>query len=300
MSNHGETERFIISLFVDEKEFYFEKVKYKIDIIGKPKPSKGECKTDVYILARNTLTNEKREFKISIKQTDADFLENKISLARAKEILGSDAQKVIIKSVLSVKKSFEEEYLVYFDKHKRTESNCIKIGWRFEFINKPGGERSGLMVLSESQKIDLYSGSNLSELKKDSMVQQSVIKNSGVANFILEVDSTSEDLNYYIDRLEPIKNFAIKQEIYFACKAVNYRAAPDKWDGPRPLSVYVQWSLNDGKISAELVMNNPLGVKANEIGLKIQQILKELSISVNNFKDLEKHLSDEINVFRLD
>ena len=113
MSKHGETERQIISKFEKQREFTFNGLKYKILDIGKPKPSKGECKTDVYILAKELSTDINIELKISIKQNDADFLENKISLERALEILGSDAQKIIYKSIISVEESFKDDFLIY-------------------------------------------------------------------------------------------------------------------------------------------------------------------------------------------
>tara|TARA_B100000963_G_scaffold359659_1_gene387632 strand:- start:933 stop:1829 length:897 start_codon:yes stop_codon:yes gene_type:complete len=296
MSKHGETERQIISKFNSERIFTFGDAKFEILKIGKPKPSKGECKTDVYILAKNTNTDTNSEFKISIKQEDADFLENKISLDRAIEILGSEAQKIIYDSIVVEKKSFDNDYLVYFDKFKRTEAKCIKIGWKFEFINKLGGERSGLMKLDDTQKIDVYSGSNLSKSKKNSLVNGTEIQNSGVANYILEVNNTTENLDYYLKKLIPIKEFAVNQEIYFACKAVNYRANTNKWDGNRPLSVYVDWVLDGNEIKASLIMNNPLGVKANIIGENIQKILAELNIDKDNFEDLKKFLSEGINI----
>ncbi|MCD8412169.1 hypothetical protein [Tenacibaculum finnmarkense] len=297
MSKHGETERKIISKFEEQSEFTFKNIIYEILEIGKPKPSKGECKTDVYILAKNKLTNTNKEFKISIKQSDADFLENKISLERALEILGCDAQNIIQKSIISVRQSFEDDYLVYFNKFKRTEAKCFKIGWKFEFINKSGGERSGEMKLTDSQKIDVYSGSNLNINKKNSLVNHNIRENSGIANYILEVENTTENLNYYLDKLIPIEQFAVKQDIYFACKAINYRAIPDKWDGNRPLSVYVKWTLNGSEIKAELIMNNPLAIKANEIGENIREILKELNIKTDNFDELKTYLSKDINIY---
>ncbi|MCD8401489.1 hypothetical protein [Tenacibaculum finnmarkense] len=297
MSKHGETERKIISKFEEQSEFTFKNIIYEILEIGKPKPSKGECKTDVYILTKNKSTTTNKEFKISIKQCDADFLENKISLERALEILGCDAQNIIQKSIISVRQSFEDDYLVYFDKYKRTESKCFKIGWKFEFINKSGGERSGEMKLTDSQKIDVYSGSNLNINKKNSLVNHNIRENSGIANYILEVENTTENLNYYLDKLIPIEQFAVKQDIYFACKAINYRAIPDKWDGNRPLSVYVKWTLNGSEIKAELIMNNPLAIKANEIGENIREILKELNIKTDNFDELKTYLSKDINIY---
>ena len=34
------------------------------------------------------------------------------------------------------------------------------IGWKFEFMNKRSGEKSGLMNLNQSQIHDIYSGKN--------------------------------------------------------------------------------------------------------------------------------------------
>ena len=44
-------------------------------------------------------------------------------------------------------------------------------------------------------------------------------------------------------------------------------------------------------------MNNPLEVKANIIGENIQGILNGLSIDSDNFEELKKYLSKEVNVY---
>lgn len=296
MSKHGGTERFIIELFEAEKEFVFEGERLKILEIGKPRPAKGECKTDVYILALNETTGEKREIKISIKQSDADFLENKMTIERAAEIFGPQAKDILVKSIKSVEETFLEDFLVYFEKHAKTEKKCIKIGWKFEFINKPGGKRSGKIELTREQKIDVYSGSNLNIEKKNSKVGGKVIVNSGVANYILEVCGSTRDLNHYIQNMWDIEDYASKQDVFFACKAINYRAQKNKWDGNRPLSVYIDWGLENGKITANFVMDKPLEMKANEIGLNIQKILKTLNIADENFHQLNEFLDPNIVV----
>lgn len=295
MSKHGRTERSIVKLFEDAKEFVFEKDKYEIINIGKPRPNKGECKTDIYILTNNLTTGLNREFKISIKQNDADFLENKMSFERATEIFGEAAKEVMIKSIKSVEKSFSDDHQLYFKKFKRTEEKCIKIGWKFELLNKHGGERSGLLLLTDEQKIDVYSGSNLNKDKKNAKVNGIEICDSGVANFILKVENTDEDLDYYIKDLKAIEEFAITKDIFFACKAINYRSKVDKWDGNRPLSVFINWSLIDNFLSAEVVMDRPLEIKANEIGENIRSILNQLSINSTNFEDLKNHIEVNTN-----
>lgn len=299
MSKHGTTERDIIELFQNERNFTYKEEKFKIVKIGKPRPSKGECKTDVYILALNENEIEK-EFKISIKQHDADFLENKMSLERAIEIFGSDAHQILVKSIDAVKSEFLEDYLVYFKRHKRTKEKCIKIGWKFEFINKHGGARCGEIELTDEQKINIYAGSNLNCDKKNCKVNGEVIPNSGVANYILEVSHTKENLDFYIQKMLPIERFAIKQDIYFACKAINYRAIGNKWDGNRPLSVYIDWKLDDGILKANFITDKPLQMKANQQGVNIQKILKELKINKNNFDDLERFLDKNINYVKDD
>lgn len=294
MSKFGDTERKIKDLFLQAKNFSYECREYAVLKCGKPVVSKGECKTDIYVLAQDEIGCQK-EFKISIKQNDADFLENKISLNRAIEILGNDAQTIIEKSIAKIKQSFEDDYLVYFNPYKRTEALCLKIGWKFEFINKIGGERSGIIDLTEQQKIDIYAGTNLSSDKKNSSVNGQTIVNSGVANYIITVDAEDQNLDYYLAKMQPIENFAKVQKIYFACKALNYRVNKDKWDGDRPLSVYVDWFLDENrKLQGKLNFEKPLSVKGNIIGTNIKKLLTTLGIDKNNFNELKKYLHGNV------
>lgn len=296
MANHGETEKYIIRLFTEAKQFSYNGKKYEILKIGKPRPSKGECKTDIYILCKDNLSDN-TEFKISIKQSDADFLENKMSHERAVEIFGDFTDKILEDSILKIKDSFENEPLVNFSKFKRTEANCIKIGWKFELLNKAGGDKSSELILNNDQKIDVYSGSNLNTSKKNCKVNGEIIEDSGVANFILEVDSIEGDLNYYVNKLQDIKTYAIQQKIYFACKALNYRVNVNKWDGDRPLSVFCEWSLNtENKLEGKLIFDKPLQFKGNEIGNNIRKLLNKLGVNSDNFTSIKSKLSSTVNL----
>lgn len=40
------------------------------------------------------------------------------------------------------------------------------MGWKFEFINKLGGKKCGIIDLTDQQKIDIYAGTNLNLDKK--------------------------------------------------------------------------------------------------------------------------------------
>lgn len=294
MSNFGETERKIKQLFLEIKNFSYDCREYTVLKCGKPTCPKGECKTDVYVLAQDE-TGYQKEFKISIKQNNADFLENKISLDRAIEILGDDAQAIIKNTITNIKSSFEEDYLVYFNSYKRTEALCLKMGWKFEFLNKTGGDKSGLFDLTDQQKIEIYAGTNLSKDKKNASVNSQIIENSGVANYIIIVDKENQGIDYYLTKMQPIEDFAKSQNIYFSCKALNYRANEDKWDGNRSLSVYVDWYLDeDGKLQGKLIFDKPLSVKGDVIGENIKQLLITLGINKSNFHELRKLLHKDV------
>ena len=296
MANFGETERYIKTLFVAERNFDYEGVIYTVLKCGKPAPSRGECKTDIYVLAQDA-NGENREFKISVKQDNADFLENKISLDRAIEILGDEAQDIIARSIAKIRKVFEDDYLVYFNRYRRTEALCLKMGWKFEFINKSGGEKCGEIELTDQQKVDIYAGTNLNPNKKNCTVNGEEILDSGVANYIINVDVSGKPLDYYLNKMRPIGSFAIEQKIYFVCKALNYRSSKDKWDGDRPLAVYVNWTLDaDNKLNGNLVFENPLSVKGNVIGGNIMKILTTLNINKENFSNLRNYLHENVNV----
>ncbi len=111
--------------------------------------------------------------------------------------------------------------------------------------------------------------------------------------------SSELNLNKYFTLLEPIEEYAIKQNLYFACKAINYRVEKNKWDGDRPLAIYIDWFISDNKLFGELRFENPLSTKANTIGENIKQILKEIKIDKNNFNRIINFLSENIKYYKV-
>ena len=288
--NFSQTESSLVKLFRDTGTFKFQGKDYTVLNVGKPSPSQGECKTDVYIQGQDR-NRFKKEFKISIKQNNADFLENKMRLERAKEIFGMNAQRIIENSIASIKPAFESDQLVYVEKKGRTGAKSIKLGWKFELMNKQSGAKSGLMRLTDSQKVDIYAGTNLGASKTNSRVNNQIIQNSGIAEYMLETTpSINQSTDFYMSKLVKIDNYVKNKNIYFACKALNYRAEGDKWDGDRSLAVYVDWQLISNKLIGKLVYSNPLSKRGNEIGENLRSILRRINISSNNFKDIEKYL----------
>lgn len=298
MPDFSDTERRLIDLLEVGVNFKFDGVEYTVSQPScKPIVVKGECKTDVYV--QTSSANGDRAFKISVKQQNADFLENKISYERAVEIFGSHADEIIMQATESIKDNFLKTPIIYFVRKGRTDAKSITLGWKFEFVNKTGGNLSSSMQLTTQQIVDIYSGTSLPEDKKNAIVNGEEVIDSGIADFILVVD---QDKNMTIEDFEKglmtIEKFVEteKPTIYFACKALNYRAEKDKWDGDRPLSVYVDWHIENSKLVGELRFDEPLHHKGNEIGNRVQNLLLELGINSDNFSRLRDVIDSSISV----
>ncbi len=292
MANYIDSEKKVRDLFPKGSSFNFKGKPYTVAICDKPRPAKGECKTDVYIKGIAPDKSE-IEIKISVKQPNADFLENKISYERACQIFGNNASDIIEKSTLSIKDKFDKDPLVYFSSAGKTDSHSIKLGWKFELLNKLSGEKSGMLILTDNQKVEVYSGKNLPEDKRNSKVEGRIIADSGVANYILNLEDGEMTADECLNKLQPIAEFAKSQNIYFACKALNYRYDKKKWDGDRPLAVYVHWFIDEeGKLDACLKYEEPLVHTGNEVGGNLLKAMAESG--VRSFDDLKKKLAKTV------
>lgn len=292
MGDFGDAERRILAFMTEGTEFVFQEKEYKVLLSGKPTCYKGEPKTDIYILAESS--SDEVEIKISYKKENADFIENKMSAERAEQLFGDDWANIIEQSTTSISDRFEERMLIYKNKFKRTEKGAITLGWKFELLNKNSGDLSGKMLLTEEQVIDVYAGSNLSNDKRNAMVAGQVIENSGVANYIL-MDENVHSAQDVIDKMVPIKEYVnMHPDIYFACKALNYRTFAEKWDGDRPLSVQVYWNAEENKLVPELVYDKPLIVKGNEVANRLLQYMKALNIKTTDDIDDDNAGTDRI------
>jgi len=288
VGDFGDAERGILAFMTEETEFVFQNKKYKVILSGKPTCHKGEPKTDIYILAESEY--DKVEIKISYKKENADFIENKMSAERAKQLFGINWELIIEQSTTAIRDKFEERMLIYKNKFKRTEKGAITLGWKFELLNKNSGELSGKMLLTEEQVIEVYAGSNLSEDKRNAMVCGQVIENSGIANYIL-MDEDVHSAQDVIDKMIPITEYVkLHPNIYFACKALNYRTFAGKWDGDRPLSVQVFWN----KLVPKLVYDKPLMIKGNEVAGRLLQYMKLLNIKTTDDIDDDNAGTDRI------
>ena len=279
----GAAERRIGRIFAQGKVFTLNGSTYEILFSGKPTCKSGEPKTDIYCKAVCRKTNEEIELKISFKKKNADFLENKTSAKRAEQLLGADWSKIIIDATKSISHEFNEKPLIFKKKYGHTDNGAITLGWKFELLRVKSGDLSGSMNLSTEQIIDVYSGTNISDDKKNAIVNSAVIKSSGIANYILWESDYTDDLQTIVDNLITIEKYVEQHsEIYFACKALNYRTLKNKYDGNRPLSVYVDWSAKNGKLTPRLVFDEPLLQGGNYAANKLLDAMKVLGIKTNN------------------
>jgi hypothetical protein len=280
--NFSNSEKALMLLFEANKSFFFMGKNYEAEIIGKPTSVAGEPKTDLFIRARSNEDNNIIELKISYKQKNADFLENKISSDRAHQLFGNDWKSVIIDSTTKIKHEFESRQLIFNENQGKTKAGSITLGWKFEILNRKSGKLSGKLVLDKNQMIDVISGKNSNSSKKNAYVNGVVITDSGISNYLLEREiSESTDLNQVLESLITIDEYVeSSNEMFFACKALNYRQRQNKWDGDRPLAVYVDWSFEQGKLVSEIKYDKPLEEKGNERAKKIISLLKAHNINI--------------------
>jgi len=293
MADFINSEKDVIEKFPVGTNFILNGKTYTVSNIGKPSPSngRGEPKTDVYIKANSA--NDEIELKISIKQTNADFLENKMTKDRIIQVFGKDWNIVVFNCIDSIRSNFYNKKLIFKAKSGRVREGSMTLGWRFEIANKNQGELSGLLPLDKTPQYyrEVLSGDNLEEGKRNSKVNGVVIQNSGVAEYILEVDKnerfpTAQEI---IDNIELINDYIIDKKLYFTCKASNVLIKPAgtrKVEGNRALSVYLKWIADNGRLNYSLNFDKPFDVKGQDVIGCLNVCLSQLNIittdNINN------------------
>lgn len=279
----GESERRIKNLFAKGTNFTWNGKTFEVEVSGKPVCSSGEPKTDIYILAFNRNTNEKLELKISFKQENAEFLENKTTAERAENLFGEHWQDIICDSINTMINQFETKPLIFKEGKGRTEKGSITLGWKFELLNVQSGNLSGRINLTPRQLIDVYAGTTLSQDKRNAIVDEMRITDSGVANYILFDSVYIDTIDDVLENIVSINKYVDENPyIYFACKALNYRSFKCKYDGNRPLAVYVDWSIVNGKLHPTIVYDNPLKIRGDYVANKLISSMRALNIKTTD------------------
>lgn len=279
--NFSKSENIVLKLFKEGETFTYNKVNYKILSAGKPTSIKGAPKTDIYVRTERPDKTIK-EFKVSFKQTNAHFIENKIMPDRAREILGENYKDQLIKILEPLKSTFEKKRLIFHDKFGNTDAGSITLGWRFEISKKESGELCVDAELSKDQILNAYCGTTLSKSKRNSNINDSIVENSGVANYIVVIDVDENTvLSDIISNMHYIENFIHtkgNEKLYFVFKALNYRSLTDQWEGNRCLAVYIDWFIENSKLNYNIVLDNPLGVFGHNAAYQLKNCLSDLNI----------------------
>ncbi len=257
---YGELEQHIIETMQRDRLVEYHHRLYEVKNVGKPRPQgSGECKTDVYVELNERDSGHRFEVKISVK-TDGlqEFQENKVTANRAEAFFGEDWQDIIVKATRSLKSSFESRVLLYASGAYPIKPNSITLGWKLEIANKPRALSVRAPLSDDEIRDFVYKGINQPMNKRDAIVNGRVIRNSGIADYLLvtkihRIRSSKDVLSQMI-----AIDTAYIDDTYLIFTANNYRTDVNKADGPRPLAVRIEWRVLDGKLTPIFHYDNPL------------------------------------------
>lgn len=255
---YKELEDHIINTFNREKKFLLEDKIFHVVLATKPRPSAGECKTDVYVLLEDEL-HKSYEFKISVKRrSNNEFQENKVTAEKAEAYFGATWEKIIEKATYAIKNRFENRPLVYQSGKHPTKPNSITLGWKLEIANKERALSVKAPLTDQEIRDYVFKGINQTKCKRDAYINGTVVSDSGVASFLLATEI--EDIKNVYDIFKQMQfiDKMILPDIYLIFTANNYRTDVDSADGPRSLAVYINWMCINGKLTPKFVYNRPL------------------------------------------
>jgi len=263
------------------KAFSFQGIEYIAEICTKPKVEGGggETKTDVYILAKRKDNENKEEIKISYKKPNYNFVENKISPARAKSIHGENWSEIVGSLIGTIRGNFQGEPLIYFKEKGRVEAGSIKIGWRYEMEYKSSRNLKARILQDISKQVWFNEGCE--KKYRDALVDGKTVPNSGIPDYCLEKDPnelrSSSDI---FDNLMPMKEFASSHsEIDGVFLAQNYRAHKDSQEGDsRDLAVWVDWKVVNEKLDGKIVFDKPLNTKSGDVLRQLKKCFEAMGI----------------------
>lgn len=257
-AQYMQKENSVLGLFKEGEVVEYAGRSYLVKTADKPfaQDSRGEPKTDVYILLEDRMSGEAKEIKISYKSENYQFLENKMSGTRFFKIFSKAEQKEILELLPKndrVNREFEISTADLLNEDTR-----LTLGYRLDIM---ASDATGYMpiTVSEETMAEILGGAQLEEVKRNGMIHGQQVENSGVANYIL-VGDNFENANEALSKIIPISEYVkdeSKRVIALAPKAVNmipHRAkhfGGDKakpWDGNRPLAISLKWTREGDKL----------------------------------------------------
>lgn len=243
-------ERSISNAFKPGDKVTFNNEQMQVIFATKPlSRTNGEGKTDTFLLLKKA-DGSTEEVKISIKKSNADFVENKLQAQRARNVLGENWKQRLTPALKQLSESLK-------DLPQETPKGDLTLGYRLDVVNKPTGDRTVKMNLTHKEVVDFYSGETLHEDKRHSFVSDKYRKNSGTATHLLFGDSFANGQEI-LNKLETVDSYAKRHpDLYIAAKAVNLRKG-GKVESARPLGLYYVWDNAD--TAAKLTYENPLSI----------------------------------------
>ncbi|MHC0038587.1 hypothetical protein [Pseudoneobacillus sp. C159] len=282
MPKYKDLEAKIIQVIRRDGEFRFGNRVWRVIEVDSPRPSSGECKTDVYVLAESN--GESKEFKISVKtRTTNEFQENKIKSERAESIFGIHYQDIIERAARSIEDRFYSQPLVFAVKSRRTDPNSITMGWKLEITSKPRPLGVRVPLSDEEIREFVYKGSNLPSRLKDAYVNGRIVRNSGVAEYMVYLDlydfQTANEVMNHIQDIDTAKF----PDMYIAFTANNFctnkevrESSARSTDNKRDLAVRVEYFLHNGKLDRHIHFDHPLELTGFDVKLQTLPILRQL------------------------
>lgn len=157
------------------------------------------------------------------------------------------------------------------------------MGWKLELASKRRRLSAPIQLTDQELRDYIFKGTNLPKNKRNALVNGSVIKNSGVADYILfaELDEiqTVDDIFTRIEKIDKVK----LEPIYLIFTANNFRTDKEKksssaksTDGKRPLAVRVKWTFENGKLKHKFLFDEPCKYTGYDVKLDTINELRKM------------------------
>ena len=264
--NYSKTESAVLSVFPPGEKFVYQGRELTVMRSGKPVVQRGggEGKTDVYVGAVDS-SGDPYELKISIKQSNAEFLENKMGPPRLQAIFGDNYLERLEPSL----RKFADVVENNVDNPITEKGMCI--GYRVDFMSSKKRKLASEIDLSPEEKQDILSGATLPEVKRNSVVSGDVVSGSGVADYMFfgdanEFPSRFSSAQEVVDSLVPIGDYARSDEckVYITGSAVNIRPG-GKFEKGRPLALVWDYSSDPPRIKKSNFFARTSSTRAKEL-----------------------------------
>lgn len=259
--NYRKLEDHVVDIFNAERLFAYQQKMYEVLMADKPRPqgSGGECKTDVFVRAKEQGTSDVIDLKISVKSESCqEFQQNKVSAQTAEDFFGNDWENIVMESTRSIEDRFRDRILLYASGKHPTKPNSMTMGWKLEIASKKRDLSVKVPLTDDEIREYIYRGTNQPDSKRNSVVNDIVIPNSGVADYMLVTEIQKiNSVDDVISQMIPIEKYPIT-DTYLIFTANNYRTDVKKADGPRPLAVRIEWACVGDKLVPKIYFDAPL------------------------------------------